>query len=307
MTPNFYKAALLCLFSLISCMAFSQNIPKTDTIANKPDTNKNKTPKKASFKIGVDYVTNNVFMGRTDTISTPIISTNLKFTFKSGIYLSGSLNYLPTRKKSKLDGVDIALGYDFDLIENLSGSVSFTKLFFAKTSTQVSSAISSTISGNLDYNIADIITTSIGLDYSLNKQGVSNDVSFNFGLSHDFITEGIFGDKDILLISPIAALNSGTQNFYNGYLVRKNLKNAKRNAAEAKLFNSYTTELSQFQLLDFEFSLPIEYKTGKFIFHITPTYALAENQFQSLAIQKLLGLSSQSTVFYFEAGVALKF
>jgi len=308
MTPNIYKVVFLCLFSCSSYTAICQTVPaafKSDSIKTKPDTGK--TTKKASFKIGVDYVTNNVFMGRTDTVTTPIISPNVKYSFKSGIYLSGSLDFLPNRKTKKLDGGDFALGYDFDLTDDLSGAVSFTKLFYSATSTQVSSAISSTINGNLDYDIADIITTSVSLDYNINKQGVGDDFMFNFGLSHDFIAEGIFGDKDILLVSPMAALNSGTQNFYDGYLVRKKLKNAKRDAAQTKLFNTYTAALSQFELLDYELSVPIEYKSGNFIFHITPIYALAENQFQSPAIQKLLGLSSQPSVFYVEVGVALKF
>jgi len=308
MAPNFYKALLTCVLSSCAFMAVCQTSatnPKTDTVKTKPDTVK--TPKKAFFRFGIDYVNNNVYMGRTDTTTTPVITPNVKYAFKSGIYLSGSLDYIPNRKTKKLDGGDLGLGYDFDINDDLSGSVSYTKLFFSATSTQVNSAISSIINGNLDYDVADIVTASVSLDYNINKQGIDNDIAFNFGLSHDFIAEGIFGDKDILLVSPMAALNSGTQNFYDGYLVRKKIKNVKKNAAQTELFNAYTADLSEFQLLDYEFSIPVEYKTGKFIFHFTPTYALAQNQFQSPAIQKLLGLSSKSTIFYFELGVALKF
>ena len=246
-------------------------------------------------------------MGRTDTVKTPIISPTMKYSFASGVYLSAGLDILPKQKKNKLDGGNLALGYDFDLSDDLSGGISYTKLFYAANSTQVSSSVSSTLNGNLDYDIADIVTASVSFDYNVNKAGINDDAVLNFGLSHDFIAEGIFGNKDFLLISPSVATNMGTQNFYDGYLVKKKFKNAKLNAAETKLFNSYTADLSQFKTLDYEFSLPIEYKNGPFIFHITPTYAQAENQFQSAAIQKLLGLSSQSNVFYVEVGVALKF
>ena len=308
MITNFYKALFSIFLMCVIHNAYSQKIDrlKSDTIESKKDTS-SKAPKKASLKFGVDYLSNNVFVGRTDTVTTPLITPSIKYTFKSGVYFSGSFEILPNRKKNKMDGGDLALGYDFDLTDNLSGGVSYTKLFYSANSTQVSSSISSTFNGNLDYDIADIITASVSLDYNINKANVGNDFMFNFGLSHDFIAEGIFGDKDILLISPMIASNSGTQNFYDGYLVRKNLKNAKRNAAQTALFNAYTADLSQFKLLDYEFSRPIEYKADQFIFHITPTYALAENQFQSAAIQKLLGLSSQQTVFYVELGVALKF
>jgi hypothetical protein len=308
MITNFYKALFSIFLMCVMNNAYSQKLVsvKSDTTESKKDTS-SKAHRKASLKFGIDYLSNNVFVGRTDTVNTPVITPNIKYTFKSGVYFSGSLEILPNRKKNKLDGGDLALGYDFDLTDDLSGGVSYSKLFYSSTSTQVSSSISSTFNGNLDYDIADIVTASVSMDYNINKTNISNDFMFNFAISHDFIAEGIFGNKDILLISPMVASNSGTQNFYDGYLVRKKLKNAKRNAAQTKLFNTYTADLSQFKLLDYEISLPIEYKADQFIFHIIPTYALAENQFQSAAIQKILGLSSQQTVFYVEVGVALKF
>ena len=305
MTPNIYKSLFVLFFCAVTAAGFCQTKKTADTASAAADTTK--TPKKAFFKIGVDYTTNNVFMGRTDTVKTPIISPNIKYSFKSGVYISADLDILPKQKKSKLDGGNVALGYDFDLSDDLSGGISYTKLFYAANSTQVSSSVSSTLNGNLDYDIADIVTASVSFDYNANKTGINDDAVLNLGLSHDFIAEGIFGNKDFLLISPSVITNMGTQNFYDGYLVKKKFKNAKLNAAQTKLFNSYTADLSQFKTLDYEFSLPIEYKSGPFIFHVTPTYAQAENQFQSAAIQKLLGLSSQSSVFYVEVGVALKF
>jgi len=304
MIPNFYKILFASLLSSVTTIAFSQNT-HTDTTKTKSDTTR--TIKKSSFKIGVDFVNNNVFMGRTDTTITPVITPNFKYTLKSGLYFSGSLDFVTNRKTKKLDGGNVAMGYDFDLTDDLSGGVSFTKLFFSKTSTQVNSAISSTVNANLDYDINDIITPSISVDYNINKQGVNNDINLNLGLSHDFIAEGVFGDKDIVLISPMVVANTGTQNFYDGYIQRKNLKNAKRAAAQTTLLNAYYASLSEFKVLDYEYSVPMEYKTGKIIFHFTPTYAIAENQFKSAAVVKALGLSAQSSVFYFEIGVALKF
>lgn len=214
MITNFCKALFSVFLMCVINNAYSKKINsiKSDTTESKKDTS-SKAPKKASLKFGVDYLSNNVFVGRTDTVTTPIITPNIKYTFKSGVYFSGSLEILPNRKKNKLIGGDLALGYDFDLTDDLSGGVSFTKLFYSATSTQVSSSISSTLNGNLDYDIADIVTASVGLDYNINKANIASDFMFNFGLSHDFIAEGIFGDKDILLISPMVASNTGTQKF----------------------------------------------------------------------------------------------
>jgi hypothetical protein len=53
--------------------------------------------------------------------------------------------------------------------------------------------------------------------------------------------------------------------------------------------------------------MPVEYSLANFTFYLTPTYALAQNQFKSATVVKALGLSTQSSVFYFDIGIALKF
>jgi hypothetical protein len=258
----------------------------------------------SSFKFGINYLSNNVFMGRTDTVATPIVVPQVKYTLKSGIYFSGSLDLIPNRKKNKLDGGDISAGYDFDITDNLSGSVSYSKLFYSKTSTQIGSGISSTFNANLTYDIGTIISPSISADYNINKQGVGNDIFLNLGLTHDFIAVGIFGAKDLLLISPTAAINTGTENFYDAYLTRKQFKNATRTAAQNALIASYTSQLGNFRVLDYELSAPLEYKNGHFIFQFTPTYAVVKNEIPK---QIAARFSDQPSVFYFETGVSLKF
>jgi hypothetical protein len=307
MLHYFYKTLLTCALSCSTLITFSQTLAKTDTSISKKDTLKKTSHKKNSFKIGVNYVSDNVFMGRADSIKSPILVPEIKYTLKSGIYFSGSLDIIPGRKKNKVDGGDISVGWDFDITDDLSGGVSYSKPFYSSTSTQVSSSVSSIFNGNLSYDIGDIISPSLSVDYNLNKQSINGDVFINIGITHDFIAEGIFGNKDLLLVSPTIAANSGTQNFYDGYIVYRKLKNAKRDAAETKLISAYTAQLSQYKLLDYEFSVPIEYKTGVLIFQFTPIYAVAENQFKTAAIVKTLGLSNQTSIFYFDLGASLKF
>lgn len=243
-------------------------------------------------------------MGRTDTVRTPVIAPTVKYTLKSGIYFSGSLDFLPNKKNNKLDGGDITAGYEFDITDDFSGSVSYAKLFYSKTSTQIGAAVSSTFNANLTYDVGNIISPSVSADYNINKQGINNDLFVNVGLSHDFIKEGIFGDKDIILISPTVTVNTGTQNFYDAYLTKKKLKNVKRNATQTALLNKYINQLSQYALLDYEISAPFEYKAGHFIFQFTATYAIVKNQLPKAVQAKI---SDEPSIFYFETGVSLKF
>jgi len=288
MTIKFYKTLLFCALSCSGLLAIGQ----TKKAESDDET------KKSGLDISLNYLSNSVFMGRPDSVRTATLSPAIKYSFSSGIYLSGGLELIPGRKKNKLDGGDLTLGYDFDITNDLSGGISYSKLFYSATSIQVSSAVSSTFNGNLTYNIGDIISPTLNADYNINKQGITGDIFLNLGVSHDFT----FGANDELSISPTIEANTGTQNFYDGYIVYRKLKNAKKTAAETALIQAYTTELSQYRLLDYEFSLPIEYSTGNLTLKATPIYALAENQFKSAAVVKVLGLSAQTSIFYFDIG-----
>jgi hypothetical protein len=304
MIKSVQKLFLTVLFLFFGLRAFCQTgtMPgASDSPAKPDDKTKDET---SSFKFGVNYLSNNVFMGRSDTAVTPIIIPEAKYTFKNGIYFSGALDYIPSKKMQKLDGGEIAGGYDFDITDDFSGGASFTKLFYSATSTQIASSVTSTFNVNFNYDIGSIISVSLSSDYNLNKGNVNNDFFITPGLSHDFIAEGIFGETDILLISPTVSVNAGTQNFYDAYLNKKKLKTAKLTKAQNALLTKYVNQLGQFGLLDYEISAPVEYKAGHFIFQFTPTYAIVQNE---LPKQIAVKLSDQPSIFYFEIGASLKF
>jgi len=304
----FYVPLLfLLLFSAGNAFAQTTTTEDPEDLLDKLETQL-KQDKKASFKIGVNYLSNNVFMGRADTVRTPTILPEMKYIFKNGIYLAATANYIPNRVTNKLDGGSAVFGYDFDITDDFTGGASFTKLFYAANSTQIGSSIGSTINANLSYNIADVITPIVSVDYNFLKQDFGHDIFVNAGISHDFAIDGIFGEKDLLIISPSANLNAGTQNFYDAYFILKKYKLTKKalaleQAAESLIIKR-ENQLSKFKLLDYELSAPVEYKTGVLILSFTPTYAIAENK---LPPRVTKGMLPGSGIFYFEAGAALKF
>ena len=304
MKKVFYVPLLVILLISFFRITASAQTASVDTIGDL------KSEKKASLKIGVNYLSNSVYLGRADTVTTPVVEPSIKYTFKSGIYFSGNLQFIPNRATNKLDGGTVGAGYDYDINDNCSGSISFTKMFYNATSTQIGSSIGSTINANIDYDIAEIITPSLSIDYDILKQGFGSDVLINFGLAHDFAKLGIFGEDDLGIISPTATVNAGTQNFYDAYLTLKKYKlttkKAKaKEAAAQKLQTAQEAKLAKFNLLDYEFSAPVEYKTGKFIFSFTPTYAFAENKLPPRITKGLVDVSSG--IFFFEVGASVKF
>jgi hypothetical protein len=303
MIKRLLKSIVVIALSLTSAAAYCQ-IDTASRIHQKPKpAAKADSASASSFKFGVSYMSNNVYMGRTDTVTTPVIVPDIKYTFKNGIYFTGDLFFIPTKPKQKLDGGSVAGGYDWDISDALSAGGSFTKMFYSATSTQIASAISATINANINYD-NDYLSPELNIDYNLNDGGINNDFLISPALTHDFIVVGVFGDADIFLIAPTVTLNAGTQNFYDSYLNKKKLRSRKLTAVQTKLLNQYVAQLGQFGILDYELSAPLEYKAGHFIFTFTPTYAIVENQLpKAIAAQ----LSNASGVFYVEAGVALKF
>ena len=298
------KALLTILVLTVSAYTVkAQSTTNDDKQAEKKDDDKDDNP----VKVGVNFISNNVYLGRTNTTVVPIISPNLKYTLKSGIYFSGSVNILPDNKTKKVDGGDLSAGYDFNITDDLSGTVSYSKLLYTANSTIVGSSVSSVFNGGLDYDFGTVITASASFDYSLNASGIKNDKTATFGLSHDIIIKPLFADDDFLIISPAVDLNLGTQNFYSGFVSKKSFKSAKRTAAQNALVEQYQQTLNKFTLLDYELSIPVVYKTGHFLFTLVPTLAIAQNQFKSAAVANALALSSKTSVFYFTAGVAFKF
>ena len=275
---------------------------------------------KSYFKAGISYSNNNVFVGRTDTIASPSLSARISYTLKSGVYFSGGIDYFTKNETNEIDGGNIEAGYDYIINDNLSGGVSFTKLFYNANSTRVSASISSELNANWDYDIANIITTGINVGYSIAKSGFKSDIIINPTLSHDFAFENVFGKKkDLLIISLTAGMNAGTQNFYDGYLTKLTTKNKRSSgftAAQLVVYNKtlkdYKTYLEKFVVLDYELSVPLIYKIGPMLFSFTPTFVFPQNGLAApqnvyqIAIQK--GIPPlQSSEFYFETAIRIKF
>src|SRR5438552_17272537 len=86
----------LLLLSTSSAFAQTTTTEDPEDLLDKLETLA-KQEKKASFKIGVNYMSDNVFMGRADTVKTPTILPEMKYIFKNGIYLAATADYIPNR------------------------------------------------------------------------------------------------------------------------------------------------------------------------------------------------------------------
>lgn len=296
-----------------------------DTTASKTDTAKN--VKKASLELRAGFANNTVFLGRTDSVAISSYNLGLTYTLKCGLFFSGSVNYIPSRQFDKVDGGGLEAGYNFDA-NNLSGGIALSKYFASFNSTELVSALDATVRGELSYDLYEVVTPSVEAEYALGRSGGGNDFLLNTGLTHEFGFDKVFAAHDHLGISPAFHMNSGTQNFYTTYITRKNASAGKRalhGSASVKgngkgvtvgtsttttttgkgSTTTQTTSSNKFQVLDYEWSMPITYGVKKFTFEFSPIYAIAVHKIYDDGTSTTS--LPNSSVFYFQAAVSYKF
>ena len=241
------------------------------------------------FKTQISYLSNSVYNGRQDSAITPYITPLIGYFDKSGFYVNASLSYLSSTT-SRIDLGTLDIGYNFNAGDNFSGGIYFSKYFYSKNSTSIKSQMTSLFGANATYD-ASFLSFSGGIDLGFSSQ---TDIMVNYGISHPFY---LGEDKNQWTIEPSIIGNAGTQNFY------ADNKSRRRNI----LTGVKVQGASSFNILDYEFSLPVSYDGNKWGLYFTPTYALPLNPvsatlpYGSVYIAEIL-----SNVFYAELGIYFK-
>lgn len=280
----------------------------TSSAANLADTTKkDTTAKSGTIKFGATFYSDDVFMGRSNRTAIPFLAPEIKYSFDFGLYLGGALDYLPQNTRNKIDGGELKVGYEFDVTDALSGDVSYSKPFYNTNSAQITSSFTDVFSANLEYEIENIVTPSVGLDYNVNRSGINSDLFLNIGVSHELRAKKIFSGDDEITITPAVALNAGTQNFYDAFLQRRLFKTTVYNAAQQQLITQFESGIGQFKILDYELSVPIKYKSAHFTFELMPEYDIVQNAFKATTLSKTLGVATSPGVFWISAGLMWEF
>src|SRR5450631_1054907 len=221
------------------------------------------------FEVSMNYQSNNVYLGRKDSAVLPYFIPMLSYYHKSGIYMTASAAYLKNSTANRIDVVTLEAGYSFSS-GYYSGDFTATKYFYNSQSTSVTAAISGAVSYQNSYNFGFIKPTVTG---TLNF-GKNTDIEAAFGLEHSFY---LLGDK--LEIIPVFTANASTLNYYSNYYRTRRFskRKAKKTVTGTVDITGTVVDPSSFRILDYEPSLPISYKAGKFTFSFTPTYAIPVN------------------------------
>ncbi|MBL7739276.1 MAG: hypothetical protein JNK14_08645 [Chitinophagaceae bacterium] len=273
------------------------------------DTAKSKPAFSNSYaQAGVNYISNTVFAGRKDSVAVPYLSPSISYSHKSGVFAKGSLSYLTSAKESRIDLYTLTAGYVYSK-NNFIAGVDATKYFFNSSSTNVRSGMSGYAALFTGYNFKDIFTTYVD---GMVIFGPASDFILGLELNHPF-----YAAHDRLKITPTIYTNFGTQNYYNEYYSTKRSGSGggggygNGNGGPGGSGSTETTTLSvvesaKFQLLDYEFSLPVSYTYKQLTVFCTPVLAIPVHP-------SLITSGGQTTreelsnTFFWSAGIGYKF
>ena len=254
----------------------------------------------AAFRFDINYLSNNVYLGRKDSLSVPYLSAGVRFTAPIGFFAAADASFLT--KQSRLDVFTLEAGYDF-FKNNFDAGFSATQYFYNNQSTNVKAELTSAINAYAGYTFFFIRPSlSAWLSLGHNKP----DYTATFGLEHDFVS-----NNEAFSFTPAFYLNASTQNYYDSYYGTRYGRGPR---GRPVVITAQALGTSTFQLLDYELSATTEYKVKGFSFYFIPTVAFPEHPVTVVATTKpQLGPATTRTFteklensFYWYLGVSYR-
>jgi len=270
------------------------------------DSTKNNATDHSHVEAGIDYLSNNVYLGRHDSLRIPYLTPTISYYNKTGFYATGSLSYVHDTQSSDIDQVEISAGYTY-VKNKFAGDLSLEKDFYNSASKNVRAETKGSLNAIVSYDFGFIKPElDGGLVFNL-----KNDYYSGFGLSHAF-----YFDDDNFEIDPSFLVNASTQNYYNAYYSKRKYKvKRKKGTVALTSTKAYLPNTSQFKIMDYEISVPVEYSLGNFIFNFTPAESIPVNP--NVAVITVTPPSGNavtrtkteklSSIFYWSAGFTYSF
>jgi hypothetical protein len=242
------------------------------------------TTKKARLLFfGLGYGNNSSFLGRYQTEVLPYYSADISYKSKTGLWLS-LLAYDINHSNSFIDEVDAMAGWSKDLSTHVDASLFYTRYFFTDSNESIKASVANTATGSL------------GLDWGFLYSKMSG--HYIFGATHDFFLviensryvefPAIFHKDDYLSFDPKISIISGTQTFVDTHYLNRGTPlidspgggpsppRGKPGSGSGSPTTSESLETT-FNILSYEFILPVSYTTRKFSFEISGRYSIPVN------------------------------
>jgi hypothetical protein len=242
-------------------------------------------PAKSTITLGAVYANDASYYGQKANESTPYVAVAANYQLTSGIYFTAQSYKLLNENTSTVSAVSLGAGVGFNLSKNLAADLSYSHSFYPEYSPLLQAA-------NLD-------NASITLSYDgWIKPALTGD--YAFGKTSDaFVTGAIskavnlfsIGNKDIVTITPSADVVAGTQHFYQTYVTKKKLRDSLLGILTGPPFgnppgnnngnNTNTVETTDFNILSYNFKLPLAYNRPHYVLEAAYQLSLLSNHVEA--------------------------
>jgi hypothetical protein len=221
---------------------------------------------KAQFKIGAYFNSALNYYGRTDSLKSSGFFPIAELWFNKNFYVTAAPVFV-NNSASSFDyaGTVATAGFQFNEKNKWFGNLYFVKPFYESSSQLVQSALKAQGAMTLTW-MSKAINITGGGDIKL-----SDKIDFGLTAGIDHIFRHQFADNSVIVVDPSAYVYAGTQQFTNTYYKKSNF-----------LFfpgveQSVSEEVKSFNVLSYEFSMPVIFAKDKFQFLCTPAFVIPQN------------------------------
>lgn len=311
---------------MIGCLGLLQVLaPSAEAKKLSTDEPVDSVQKKTGWwTIGAEVANNSSFFGRNTATRYPYAAATVTYVHNTGIWGSVT-SYQLFDTESYIDETDVSVGYSFMIKKVVEANVSYSRFIFGENTPLVNSFTSNALSARtaLDWGI---LYTALSTSYVF---GESNDVFTVLENSRFIPLNPLWGGRHVVGLDPKITVTAGTQRFYETHTTTtKNPGSAPGSGGSSggngpiggtpiggtpfDPFNpgggnnnkpgnggnnnggttttSTTTEVSKFNILNYDFKIPAVIYLGNF--EIEPSYRY------SIPVNKIEGDESKAQSFY---------
>lgn len=221
---------------------------------------------RTQFKLGVYYTSHLNYYGRTDSLQSSGVFPVAELWFGKQVYLTAAPVFVMNKVASfEYAGSVATLGYRFGEDNKWAGNLYVVKPIYKESSQLVQSALKAQAVGTYTW-LNKVLNITMGGDVKLSDK---LDYGATAGLDR-IIRFGLPGGS-VLVLDPSAYVNAGTQQFtktsykQSGFLFFPGAQ------------QQVTEEVSKFNILSYEFSMPVVFAKGKLQLIANPAYVLPQN------------------------------
>jgi hypothetical protein len=221
---------------------------------------------KLAFKLGINYNTGLNYFGRTDTLKSTGVFPLAELWLSKDVYINAAPVFVNNAvQRMEYSGTVTSLGY-LHSTDRWISNLYFLKPFYKENSQLVQSALTAQ-AGMSFTKLNKIINFSFGGDAKL-----SDKIDFGATGGIDHLIRKQMANQSVLVIDPSFYTYAGTQNFTTTYYKKKPGFLVLPGNSEQVSENT-----TKFNILAYEFSIPVVYAKGSWVALLTPSYILPQS------------------------------